>query len=895
MKNLILIDTFGFLFRSFFALPPLSAPNGRPTGVLMGFTNLILALHKEYRQQPLIFALESQEENLRKGIDPNYKATRPEIAADLAEQIPIVIEWISKMNLKSLNAAGFEADDVIASLARRAYAEGYQTTIITHDKDFCQLVNDRVRLYNPVSKSFMTEESCFEKYGVTPAQFVDYQSIVGDASDNVPGVRGIGAKGAANLLAQFGSLQNIYDNLDKLSARQATLLVASKESAFLSQKLVRLSQDLEFPLEFDEAILPDSNPLLEILPELQALDFKRIVQKITPRRTLPLQPEELEQQKALTGFVRNAEMINDITCLTTLLDALAPDAPIAFDTETTSLDSRSAKIVGFSFAFDAHKGYYVPLAHNYIGAPEQIALQDAHEAIAKIVQHPLIGHNLKFDLEVIAYNFDIDVNPNNLCDTMILAWMLDSDQPLALDSLAKKWLDHTMIAFGDVVPKKAIFSDVLLDTATQYAAEDAQATFALYEILVRQIETTDSNLLDVAKKLEFPFIRVIQNLEENGICINVPFFESLKKPIAAQLLELTEEIYRYAQCSFNINSPLQLGEILFERLKLPCKKRTKNGYSTNESVLLSLKDTHPIIPPLLQYREVFKLQSTYIEPLLQLAKNQKSPRIHSSFLQTGTATGRLSSRNPNLQNIPVRTDLGKQIREGFIAESGFVLLSLDYSQIELRLLAHFSGDSTLTNAFFEGADIHYETAKKIFSAELANQKRAIAKSINFGLIYGMGAKKLSETLQISLMDAKNYIQSYFDSFPTVKAYLKDAEEDILNKGYAATLLGHKRHFSFGDIPDYTKAAYLREGINTIFQGSAADLIKLAMLEIYQQNYRPSDLRMLLQIHDELIFEIREDIIDSVAQKLMHTMEHIYSLRVPLVCGMSKGKNWGELK
>ncbi|MDE7216896.1 MAG: DNA polymerase I, partial [Helicobacter sp.] len=393
-------------------------------------------------------------------------------------------------------------------------------------------------------------------------------------------------------------------------------------------------------------------------------------------------------------------------------------------TETTSLDSRSAKIVVFSFAFDAHKGYYVPLAHNYIGAPEQIALQDAHEAIAKIVQHPLIGHNLKFDLEVIAYNFGIDVNPNNLCDTMILAWMLDSDQPLGLDSLAKKWLNHTMIAFSDVVPKRAIFSDVLLDTATQYAAEDAQATFALYEILMRQIETADSNLLDVAKKLEFPFISVIQCLEENGICIDVPFFESLKKPIAAQLLALTEEIYRYAQCSFNINSPLQLGEILFERLKLPCKKRTKNGYSTNESVLLSLKDTHPIIPPLLQYREVFKLQSTYIEPLLQLAKNQKSPRIHSSFLQTGTATGRLSSRNPNLQNIPVRTDLGKQIREGFIAESGFVLLSLDYSQIELRLLAHFSGDSTLTNAFFEGADIHYETAKKIFSAELAKQKRA---------------------------------------------------------------------------------------------------------------------------------------------------------------------------
>lgn len=890
MKNIILIDTFGFLFRAFFALPQLHSPDKKPTGVLMGFANLILQLHKDYKKQPLVFALESQEANLRKTIDSNYKATRPDIAPALAEQIPIAISWIEQMQLTSVNVAGFEADDVIASLANQAKQKGYQATIITHDKDFNQLISDNVRIYSPITKAYITSQSCMDKYGVTPEQFVDYQSIVGDSSDNIKGVKGIGAKGASELLQKFGSLDEIYNNLDLLKPRTAQLLKDGKDDAYRSQKLVRLHQDLNITLDFEQAVLPERCPLLHILPELKSLDFKRIVGKLAKHAP---QNHAIPTNQPST-FTRKTEMINHIDTLMDVLNKLNPNDFIAFDTETNSLDSKTAKIIGFSFALDSQKGYYVPLAHHYLNVEPQIAFSDAQKAITKIFQHPIIGHNLKYDLEVIAHNFNIFAPLHQLHDTMILAWLLNSNQSLGLDWLAKKWLNHTMIAFNDIVSKKQTFADIALDIATEYAAEDAQATFALFEALKQAIAQQQPDLFNIATTLEFPFIRVLQTLEENGICIDVDFFQSLKKPTQTHILALKDEIYSHAQCSFNINSPLQLGEILFERLHLPCKKRTKNGYSTDESVLLSLKDSHPIIAPLLQYREVFKLQSTYIDPLLELAKTQQSPRIHSSFLQTGTATGRLSSRNPNLQNIPVRTDLGKQIRHGFIADDGFVLLSLDYSQIELRLLAHFSQDSTLMQAFEQGEDIHYKTAQKIFGSD-AKQKRSIAKSINFGLIYGMGAKKLSETLGISLSDSKTYIKSYFDSFPTVKTFLKNTEEEILQNGYSQTLLGRRRHFVFTDIAPQIKAGYLREAINSIFQGSAADLIKLAMLAIYQQPYQPSELRMLLQIHDELIFEVRKDLVDTIAHDIANIMQHIYPLNVPLLCGISKGKNWGELK
>ncbi len=899
MKRLILVDTFGFLFRSHFALPPLRSHHGKPIGVLMGFANLIMQLHKDYKNEYLIFALDSKEENLRKGLDPNYKATRPEAPQELLEQIPIVIDWMNKMNLCSCSVAGYEADDVIATLTKRAKEKNMNILIMSHDKDMFQLVEEHVNLYHPISKKILGAEECYQKYGVNPSEFIDFQSIVGDTADNVPGVKGIGLKGAAQLIKDFKTIEGIYEHIEELPSRIQALLLASKENAFLSKQLVTLNQDVPLTFEFKQSIVPEKNPLLHIIDDLEEFDFNRILKKLTKdfvSVNLHTEPIQSKTQKNHGFFERNAEMITDEKYLFSLLETLKPDSIVAFDTETTSLDARNAQVVGFSFALNAQKGYYVPLNHSYLGVQKQLSMDVAKRAIQKISQSLIVGHNIKYDLEVISCNFDIFVDMEHIIDTMVLAWLLDCSQSLGLDFLAKKYFAHNMIAFNDVVKKKSTFSEVFLEEATQYAAEDAQATYFLYENLIDEIyNTQQSHLVDIAKELEFPFIRVIQVLEENGIKIDIDFFEHFKKEISERIATITDEIYHHADCSFNINSPLQLGEILFERLKLPCKKKTKSGYSTDENVLLGLRDSHPIIPFLIEYREIFKLRTTYIEPLLRLAKSKDSCRVHTSFLQTGTTTGRLSSRNPNLQNIPVRTDLGRRIRKGFVAEDGYVLLSLDYSQIELRLLAHFSQDKAMIDAFCKNADIHYETAKHIFTEEYAKEKRQIAKSINFGLIYGMGAKKLSETLNISYKDSRQYIENYFDSFPTVKSYLKNTEDLILEQGYTETLLKRRRTFNFQQAAPYQKAAFLREGINTIFQGSAADLIKMAMLEIYRLFKTKNDIRMLLQIHDELIFEVKEQFAQEYAKSISAIMEGIYPLRVPLVCGIGIGKNWGDLK
>ncbi|RAX58596.1 DNA polymerase I [Helicobacter monodelphidis] len=897
MKKLTLVDTFGFLFRSFFALPPLKSSRGRPVSVLMGFVNLIMQLHKDCTEQYLIFALESKEENLRKKIDINYKATRPDAPPDLVEQIPIVIEWIEKMGLIHCFYDGYEADDIIATLAKYAYEEGFEINIISHDKDFYQLINDRIFLYNPIKKTLVKREDCFQKYGVYPEEFVDFQSIMGDNVDNVPGIKGIGAKGAKTLIRSYHSLDNIYNNIQDITpVRTQNLLIEGKESAFLSRELVRLKQDIPLKVNFEESLLTTKNPLLKIIDDLQEYDFKRVLSRLLPYA----QPTQRRKKSAIkqenAEFSTDYELIQTEARLFEVLRDIQPDSLVSFDTETTSLEARQAQIVGFSFALDSSKGYYVPISHYYIGVGQQISKETAKKAIEQIFNARVIGHNLKFDLEVLRFNFDFMANPKCIIDTMILAWLIDSSQALGLDFLAKKWFSHTMIAFSQVVPKKGNFSEVHLDDAAKYAAEDAQATFKLYEQLLAEVQKQGLGfLLEIAKDVEYPFICVLQKIEEVGIKINVAFFEQLKEEINVRILNLSEEIYRIAQCNFNLNSHIQLGGVLFDKLKLPILKKTKTSVgSTDETVLATLLDAHPIIKPILEYRELYKLQSTYIQPFLDIASQESDCRIHTSFLQTGTTTGRLSSRNPNLQNIPVRTDLGRRIREGFIAKEGYALMSLDYSQIELRLLAHFSKDKTMIDAFLNGADIHYETAKMIFTESLAMEKRQVAKSINFGLIYGMGARKLSETLKISLKEARNYIQYYFDSFPTVKSFLNDSQELIMQCGYSQTLLGRRRIFDFKNATPFQTSAYLREAINTIFQGSAADLIKLAMLQI-DTCFKETELKMLLQIHDELVFEVREDLVDSISKEVAHMMENIYPLNVPLICGVTVGKNWGELK
>ena len=966
--KIILVDTFGFFFRSYYALPPLHNSKHFPTSLLTGFANFIFNLYKDNPHTCIIFTLEGQGTNRRKEFYPQYKANRKEAPQDLLLQLPIAITWLEAMGLPTLSLEGYEADDCIATLATLAKNQGFLVEIISHDKDLYQLIDDSIYIFDYAKRQKITARECKEKFGVTPDEFITYQSIVGDTSDNIPGIKGIGAKGAQIIVHSFKTLESLYDAMQNkndemlqlLGTRMVKLISEQKNEAFLSRELVTLKKDLLSDFDFiSRQYLHDTTPLLHIKEQLQEYELQKILQKIIPTSSYTitqdsnisdnkiisttLMPKKFQNLNTIRHFTHTDtpsfhytwETIVDEERLFDILQSIHKDTLIAFDCETNGLDIRKANMVGFSFCFDGRHGYYVPFLHGGVQReyqetpvnslfdtthsqkdtsvnmtstceiPKQISQHAAKKALQILFDYPLIGHNIKFDMHIAWHNFSI--RPQKaIHDSMILAWLHDPNQSLKLDSLMQKHFKHTMIAFSDIVPKGSDFSHIALDIASEYASEDAVATYRLYEVLT---QTLESPLLALAKNLEFPFIQTLCHLEDSGIQVNYEYFYALKKDFQQQLATLQRRIYEISGYEFNVNSTKQLSEVLFEKLKLDTQKKKKTGYSTDETTLTILKDSHPVIPILLEYREIFKLFSTYVEPILKLQEN--SQRIYTSFVQTGTNTGRLSSKSPNLQNIPVRSELGKSIRKGFEASDGKVLVSLDYSQIELRLLAHFSQDSVLVESFKNNIDIHAETAKRIFQDSLDTlfvqgeerdlhfaSLRSIAKSINFGLIYGMGARKLAQTLQIPQAQAKSYIESYFANFPSVKQYLEIKKEEIVQQGFATTLLGRKRYFDFFNASAFMQSNYLREGVNTIFQGSAADIMKLSMNAIYQQipiMQKKNIAQMLLQVHDELIFEIQEEYAKEVAMQIKEIMENVYTLHIPLVCNMIMGKTWADLK
>ncbi len=880
MKTLTIFDTFGFFFRNYYALPYLKSSDGFPTGLLTGFANFIYTLEKDFPTDYVLFALDSSGKNFRHELDENYKANRKEAPEDLKRQLPVAINWIDKMGFKSFSKEGFEADDIIASAVKFAKENDLKVRIVTHDKDLYQLIDDgRVVVFDPIKKIEIDEQKCKEKFGVPPSKIGDYLSIVGDSADNIPGVKGIGDKGAKKLLGEFESVEEIYENLDKvLNKRAKKLLEESKESAFLSKKLVQLDSSIDLSDKFENFKFPKDEPLLKIADELEKYGLKSILNrlKVTPKTKkqdeVKFEPILLDTKEKLFEVVDN---LKDI---------------VAFDTETTGVDSKVAKLVGFSFAADLNRAYYVPISHNYLDVGKQVGLEVAKEAIEKIFTCRVVGQNLKYDFAIVKNN--LSVSPaKNYEDTMLLAWLLNPSMSVGLDNLAKRFFNYEMVKFKDVVKKGQNFSHVELSEACLYASEDAWMTLRLWEKLRDMLEP---NLLKVAKEVEFPFVLTLLEMEEEGIGVDLAYFEELQKRAEESISRLKREIFGLCGLEFNLNSPKQLGEVLFEQLKLPVQKKTKSGFSTDESVLLKLKDEHEAIEKILEYREVFKLYSTYIKPLLALAKKSKNQRVHTSFLQTGTSTGRLSSKDPNLQNIPTKTELGRQIRYGFKPTEGYSFVGIDYSQIELRLLAHYSKDEELLKAFNNDLDIHTQTAIKLFTEEEAKAKRGIAKSINFGLLYGMGARKLAQTLGVSQAEAKGYIESYFKSFPTVREYLESIKEEAKKEGFVTTLLGRKRHFDFENANGMQLATYEREAVNTRFQGSAADLIKLSMNAI-REKLLNSESKMLLQIHDELIFEVRDELCEEFACRAKEIMESIYSLNVKLKATVEIGKSWGELK
>ncbi len=891
-KTITVIDTFGFLFRSYYALPPLKSKNGFPTGLLTGFMNFIANIGKDFQTDYLVFALDSKGDTFRNELFDQYKANRQEVPEELLKQLPIAIEWIEKMGFKTASKVGFEADDIIASIAIDARQKDLEVRIVSHDKDLYQLIDDdSIYLFDPIKKSIINEKSCIEKYGVTPKQFIDYQALIGDSADNIPGVKGIGAKTAEALIKEFGTLDNIYNNLENIEKiRWKNLLKDGKEMAFISKQLVTLRVDCHAIEEIEHFELPKENPVLKIAETLLEFDLNRIIDRVNKdglnyKTQLP---------KKIKKFEFETILLNEKSKLFDVINSIKEDSLVSFDTETTNLDVNNAKIVGFSFAFDDKKAYYVPISHFYLGVLEQISLEDAKKALILLNNFKLVAQNFKYDYQIIKKNFNLEMKI--YADTMLMSWLLNPNSKLGLDFVAQKYFNHDMISFSDIVKKGEDFSSVEIEKAALYASEDAIITYKLYFKLLELFkETKLEYLLKLGETLEFNFTKVLANMEENGIKIDIEVLEELKTKNAFYLQNLTKNIYKQAQCEFNINSPKQLGEILFDKLSLKASKKTKSGYSTNEMVLQSLYNEHEIIPLLLNYREAYKLQSTYIEPLLQLSLQTNDNRIYTSFLQTGTTTGRLSSKNPNLQNIPVKSEAGSQIRSAFIPKEGHSLVGIDYSQIELRLLAHFSQDRSLVEAFNNNFDIHRQTAVKIFGEAQADNKRAIAKSINFGLLYGMGSRKLADTLKIDPKEAKNYIQAYFEAFKSVKDYLKSIEDFILQNHYVETLLKRRRVFDFNSANGMQKAAFLREGVNTKFQGSAADLIKLSMLKIWEKYKNNNDIKMLLQIHDELIFEIKDEKIDEITNDLVNIMENIVKLEIPLKVSKKIGKSWQELK
>ena len=938
MQTITIIDTFGFFFRLYYAMSGLKTKDGKPSGMVSGFASFIANLSKEFKSDYIIFALDSKGKTFRSDIDPNYKTNRQAPPPALLQQLPVCIEMIEKMGLYSLGREGYEADDLIASVVKK-YGATHKINIVTSDKDLYQLIGENVKIYSHGKKMLYGREECLQRYGVYPEQIVDFLAICGDSADNIPGVRGIGDKGAKKLLDEWGSLDGIYSNLDRLPQnKQREYPIEGRQSAYISKRLATLYDELEIP-PLEDAKFPQQNPLFKIREILKDYALNRLLSALNLQeqngldlwgegkgmgakssvlgaggKGMGAEPSRggsilgatvggLDGQNSIPGgsacggqscesvFKTPFEpiCITDAAELARLCEGVGAETLVSFDTETTSVDSKSAKIVGFSFAFNEERAYYVPLAHSYLGAPAQISLDAAKAAIGSLFRGYVVGQNLKYDFEIVKNNFNIEP-PVRFADTMVLAWLLDPANAVGMDSISPRYLGYETVHFGDVVKKGETFASVELDAATIYASEDAWVTLRLYFKLKQLLEPA---LFKLAQELEFPFVRVLWQMQRCGIKIDAEMIKRLIGRNEKSLRALTDEIYELCGEQFNINSPAQLGAVLFERLGLPAAKRTKTGYSTDESVLKDLTALHPAVGKILDYRELFKLQSTYCEPLLQLALADPQNRVRSNFLQTGTATGRLASKNPNLQNIPARGTFAKDVRDCFLAEEGYSLISLDYSQIELRLLAHFSRDPALLAAFRADEDIHARTAISIFG-DAQPAHRTIAKSINFGLIYGMGAGKLSDSLGIARAEAKGYIERYFAAFCTIKEFLQNIKSDAKAHGYVSTLFGRRRYFDFANARNnMVYASYEREAVNTKFQGSAADIIKKAMVEI--SPLLNDEARLILQIHDELIFEVRDDLAQSFGARAQEIMQSAASLNVPLKTSLNIAKRWGELK
>jgi len=888
-QRLFLIDGSSYIYRAYYAIRHLSNSRGEATNAIFGFTNMLLKVVRELSPDHLAVVFDSKGPTFRKEIYPEYKANRAAMPDDLVPQIPVIKEVVKAFNMPAIEQAGFEADDIIATLAKRFAAQGMEVTVVTGDKDLMQIVSDRIRLLDTMKDKVYGPAEVAERFGGAD-KVIEVQGLSGDSSDNVPGVPGIGEKTAKALIDEFGSIDNLLSNLDQLKGKRRENLETYAEQARLSRQLVTLVDDME--LDLDYAAFALSAPNREALTELfKQCEFHKLLHEFSSDASAAAAVEA-------GGGDYKAVLTRDEFAV--LLAALQQAERFAFDTETTSLDPLRAELVGLSFAVEAGSAWYLPVGHRYLGAPEQLPLNGVLDALRPLLTDPdklKIGQNLKYDLLVLA-RAGLEVT-GPLYDTMLASYLArPAAKSHGMDALAAELLNYRTISFSEVAGsgKKQIgFDEVEVDKATVYAAEDADITLRLYERLEPLLDAQAQRPL--FDEVEMPLLPVLIAMERAGIRIDAGFLSGLSGEMEGKLATLETQIFALADGPFNIGSPKQLGEVLFERLGLPKGKKTKTGWSTDVEVLNNLAEEHEIAARILDYRSLSKLKSTYTDALPKLI-HPETGRIHTSFNQAVTATGRLSSSEPNLQNIPIRSEEGRRIREGFVPSQGCVLLSADYSQVELRILAHLADVPALKEAFARGEDIHQRTASEVFGVfpEMVTQEqRRSAKAINFGVIYGMSAFGLARQLGIGRREAQAFIDTYFERYPGIRTFMDRRIEEAREHLYVTTLLGRRCavpeiNSKNGAIRGYAE----RNAINYPVQGSAADIIKVAMVKIFarlQQQRLQS--RMLLQVHDELVFDVPENELETMRSLVKQEMEQAVPISVPLDVEVGAGANWRE--
>jgi DNA polymerase-1 len=906
-EQLVLVDGSSYLYRAFHALPELTNSRGEQTGAIYGVINMLNALLNDTRPDYIAVVFDAKGPTFRDDLFAKYKAHRPPMPAELRQQIEPLHELVKALGLPCLVIPGVEADDVIGTLATQARKAGLDTLISTGDKDMAQLVDDSVTLINTMSGTRLDTQGVSDKFGVTPAQIIDYLTLIGDTSDNIPGIPGVGPKTAVKWLQTYGDLDAIVAHADQITGKIGEKLRAHLEQLPLSRQLATIKCDVTLELVPQQLLrqTPDRDKLIELY---QQLEFKRWLAAILDTGQAPpntvtsesslSEPEMPDRSVPATEY----HTIVDEAKLEKWLARLKAADLFAFDTETTSLDYMEARIVGLSFAINAGEAAYVPLAHDYPGAPIQLPRDKVLARMKPLLEDPhqaKVGQNLKYDRNVLL-NHGIELKGIRH-DTMLESYILNSTASRHdMDSLALKYLGLSTIHFEDIAGKGAkqlCFNQIPIEQAAPYAAEDADVTLQLHQALWPQIQA-QSGLQRVLDDIEIPLVTVLSTIERDGVLVDAQMLKQQSQELSKGLVEIEHQAYTLAGGNFNLNSPKQIQEILFERLGLPITQKTPKGQpSTGESVLQELALDYPLPQLILDYRGLSKLKSTYTDRLPEQI-SPHSGRVHTSYHQAVAATGRLSSSNPNLQNIPIRSPEGRRIRQAFIAPPGYSIVAADYSQIELRILAHLCSDEGLVSAFRKGQDIHSATAAEIFSIKpeaVTTEQRRDAKAINFGLIYGMSAYGLARQLGIDRGAAQEYMKRYFQRFPQVEAFMEQTRETARQQGYVETVFGRRLYLPEINSRNGQRRQYAeRAAINAPMQGTAADIIKIAMLNTFSWLQTQSiDGRMVMQVHDELVFEVNSNIVSEFTEQLRSCMTSAAELAVPLLVDIGVGANWDE--